>query len=153
MPLHLRRQTPARVSVGGPSTRRSGVRRYSGSSGPIAEHGVLAAPGTQKHAADRSHTEPHPLHRRLSASDGRCQLTGSLVKNDTSSANSAGLHQRQQSTAPTPMELAFEGSAGLQSRSTALLPGPFGLGSASQARNTTAGSNQVSLIETFVHEE
>ena len=51
------------------------------------------------------------------------------------------------------MELAFEGSAGLQSRSTALLSGPFGLGGASKAGNTTAGSKQVILIETFVHEE
>jgi hypothetical protein len=56
---------------------------------PAAEHGALATPGTQKHAADRFHTEP-PLHRRLSASDGRWQLTGTLAKNDTSPANSGG---------------------------------------------------------------
>ena len=38
-------------------------------------------------------------------------------------------------------ETGANSSAGLQSRPTALLSGPFGLGSASKARNTTAGSN------------
>jgi hypothetical protein len=78
---------------------------------PAAEHGALAAPGTQKHAADRFHTEP-PLHRRLSASDGRWQLTGTLAKNDTSPANSGGF---------TPAPTGMDGELELHGEKTRLL--------------------------------